>query len=405
MSPAEDEKLSTAEGRMEKDKMIQEMPEQEPEEKVQAKEEEEPVQMKSEEEEPVQMKAEEEEPVQMKSEEEEPVQMKAESGASASPQLSSRLQGAKGGGRPLSGKTRQQMETSIGADFNGVNIHTGADAVEMNKELHAQAFTHGKDVYFNAGKYNPDSSEGKRLLAHELTHVVQQSGPEVQAKHDPIGQKFSHKAGAKSPHKKITGHYDGQTFTLFGDGGELMSTPAQSGRPYTVTEEDAKKCGGNKDDSYMNNPLYVGIRENGPIPEGKFQFSASQMATFDSGDRLKLVTGKHKSFTDPFGNTMHGGDWGPGRVALNPVQIIDAPKGCGDTKKRSGFYLHGGILPGSSGCIDVGNGGLKEVMKHLDGYQGQITISVKYAGGAQKVGWFKRLMGRITYGNPEKKEH
>jgi len=50
----------------------------------------------------------------------------------------------------------------------------------MNKELNAQAFTHGRDIYFNAGKYDPESTQGKKLLAHELTHVVQQTGAKTQ---------------------------------------------------------------------------------------------------------------------------------------------------------------------------------------------------------------------------------
>jgi myosin heavy subunit len=151
-----------------------------------AKEEEEPVQMQydplsprlqraKEEEEPVQMMEGEEEEVQMQEEEEE-VQMKAEAGGSTAGQhLSSRIQSSAGKGRPLPGKTRAEMENAFGVGFDGVNVHTDAEAVQMNKALGAQAFTHGKDVYFNSGKYRPESAEGKRLLAHELTHVVQQS--------------------------------------------------------------------------------------------------------------------------------------------------------------------------------------------------------------------------------------
>lgn len=391
-SSAEDEKLATAEGRMEKDKMIQrsaEAPAKEPEEKLQTM-------------------PEKEEEIKKKPEEEEQIGMKAESGSRgghASPALAARLHGSKGGGRPLSGKTLQHMETAIGADFQSVNIHTDPDAVEMNKSLRAQAFTHGKDIYFNDGKFNPETTEGKRLLVHELTHVVQQGGPEVQPQMDKVGEKFAHTPGAQSPYKKISGHFDGRTFKLLGDGGEIMDASAQSGRPYSVAEKDAKKCGGSTDDSYMNNPMYVGIRDNGPIPEGTYQFFASQMATFGFFDRIKLNLGKNKTFTDPFGNPMHGGDWGAGRVALTPVSIKPGPKGCGNTGSRSGFYLHGGILPGSSGCIDVGNGGYKKVLKHLDGYNGKITITVKYEHGAEKVGWFKRMLGRLTYGDPENQNH
>ena len=94
----------------------------------------------------------------------------------ASSSLESRLQSSKGGGSPLPENTRSQMEGAIGADFSGVRVHTNSSAVQMNKELGAQAFTHGSDVYFNAGKYDTGSTEGQRLLGHELTHVVQQGG-------------------------------------------------------------------------------------------------------------------------------------------------------------------------------------------------------------------------------------
>jgi hypothetical protein len=68
------------------------------------------------------------------------------------------------------------MESAFGADFSGVRVHTGSEAVQMSQDLNAHAFTHGSDVYFNSGKYSPSTTEGGRLLAHELTHTVQQGG-------------------------------------------------------------------------------------------------------------------------------------------------------------------------------------------------------------------------------------
>jgi hypothetical protein len=94
----------------------------------------------------------------------------------ASSNLESQLSSSKGGGSPLPDEVRSFMEPRIGADFGSVRVHTDSEAVQMNRELSAQAFTHGSDIYFGAGKYNPSSSDGKRLLAHELTHVVQQTG-------------------------------------------------------------------------------------------------------------------------------------------------------------------------------------------------------------------------------------
>jgi hypothetical protein len=90
--------------------------------------------------------------------------------------IEGQLNNSKGGGSALDPEVREFMEPRFGNDFSDVRIHTGGDAVQMNKDLHAQAFAHGKDIYFNQGKYNPGSDDGKRLLAHELTHVVQQTG-------------------------------------------------------------------------------------------------------------------------------------------------------------------------------------------------------------------------------------
>jgi hypothetical protein len=86
--------------------------------------------------------------------------------------IESQLNNSKGGGNPLGDEVRGFMEPRFGADFSSVRVHTGDNAVQMNRELGAQAFTHGSDVYFGAGKA-PGNNE---LTAHELTHVMQQTG-------------------------------------------------------------------------------------------------------------------------------------------------------------------------------------------------------------------------------------
>ena len=92
----------------------------------------------------------------------------------ASSDFSSQLSSSKGGGTSLPADTQEKMGSTIGADFSGVRIHTGSEAAKMSNDIGAQAFTHGNNVYFNEGKYNPSSTEGSHLLAHELTHTVQQ---------------------------------------------------------------------------------------------------------------------------------------------------------------------------------------------------------------------------------------
>ncbi|NER12068.1 DUF4157 domain-containing protein [Leptobacterium flavescens] len=89
--------------------------------------------------------------------------------------LESRLQASKGKGSPMSRELQSSMGNAFGTDFSGVRIHTGSDAVQMSRELNAQAFTYGNDIYFNQGKYDTNSSSGKHLLAHELTHTIQQN--------------------------------------------------------------------------------------------------------------------------------------------------------------------------------------------------------------------------------------
>ncbi|MEH2064497.1 MAG: DUF4157 domain-containing protein [Nostoc sp.] len=90
--------------------------------------------------------------------------------------LESQLTNTKGGGSPLADEVRTYMEPRFGNDFSQVRVHTDSAAVQMNRDLSAQAFTHGSDIYFGAGK-NPAKDE---LTAHELTHVVQQTGGKQQ---------------------------------------------------------------------------------------------------------------------------------------------------------------------------------------------------------------------------------
>lgn len=104
------------------------------------------------------------------------IQRSSKESRTAGPQIASSLQSSKGTGRPLPDHTRSWMESRFGTDFSNVSIHTDAKSVQLNRELNAQAFTHGRDIYFNKGKFDPDTDGGKRLLAHELTHVIQQDG-------------------------------------------------------------------------------------------------------------------------------------------------------------------------------------------------------------------------------------
>ncbi len=120
-----------------------------------------------------------EEAVQIKCtecEEEEMLQTKSDEGIVATPSIEKQINSSKASGTNLPDSTNQFMSSAMGADFSGVKIHTGSNAVQMNRQLQARAFTSGSNIYFNSGEYNPGSATGKSLLAHELTHVIQQNG-------------------------------------------------------------------------------------------------------------------------------------------------------------------------------------------------------------------------------------
>ena len=128
--------------------------------------------------------------VQMKEDEDaSPVQAKQFDQAPPAPvnSVASQLKDTKGQGSPLPSDVKTEMETGFGADFSNVKVHTGTKATEMNQSLKAKAFTNKGDIYFNQGKFDPASKDGKFLLAHELTHTIQQgaAAPKSDLKQDP----------------------------------------------------------------------------------------------------------------------------------------------------------------------------------------------------------------------------
>ncbi len=118
------------------------------------------------------------------------VQKQGDGNLKASSDVASRLSSSRGRGSNLDENTRGEMESSIGADFGNVRVHTGSEATQLSQDLGAKAFTHGSDLYFNQGQYNPTSSEGKHLLAHELTHTIQQ-GATIQKQPLRVSQRTS----------------------------------------------------------------------------------------------------------------------------------------------------------------------------------------------------------------------
>ncbi|HJR08371.1 MAG TPA: DUF4157 domain-containing protein [Pyrinomonadaceae bacterium] len=98
-------------------------------------------------------------------------------GTFAPHELHSELSAQQGGGASLSESARSFFEPRFGHDFANVRVHTDSRADSMARSINARAFTIGQDIAFRSGEYAPDSFEGKKLLAHELAHTLQQSAP------------------------------------------------------------------------------------------------------------------------------------------------------------------------------------------------------------------------------------
>jgi len=134
-----------------------------------------PVNTKSIQEQSVKRQTEEEE-IQAKSEITSILRQGVTTEEKASTELESAINSARGSGQPLAPNLQQSMGQAMKVDFSGVRVHTDAKSDQLNQSIQARAFTTGQDVFFRQGEYQPGSRSGQELIAHELTHVVQQNG-------------------------------------------------------------------------------------------------------------------------------------------------------------------------------------------------------------------------------------
>jgi hypothetical protein len=140
---------------------------------------------------------------------------------------------ARGGGQPLEGALQAQMSASLGHDFSGVRVHTDADADQLNQRLLAKAFTTGPDIFFRRGEYNPGSSGSRELIAHELTHVVQQSTGRVRGDQRgmivrPVGDAFEQEAEHAAAQRSESHEKSNAGGATRAEAGPSMATMADS---------------------------------------------------------------------------------------------------------------------------------------------------------------------------------
>jgi len=168
-------------------------------------------------------------------------------------QLQAKLDSSKGSGSPLNDAVKSEMGEKMGADLGDVKIHTDSKAHDMSEGINAKAFTHGQDIYFGQGNFDTDSNQGKELLAHELTHTVQQQNGvnrKVQR-----SMKFEFQTGNKiyAIDKK-----NGKT--------DAVLLPRKFGETSTSFKEDPKNEAGGNQPSYLATGKHGGAAR----PEGNY---------------------------------------------------------------------------------------------------------------------------------------
>ena len=205
------------------------------------------------------------------------------------PNIEDKITTSRGKGQPLSESTRDFMEPRFGADFSGVKVHTDGQADGLNRSLHARAFTTGQDIFFRQGEYNPGSQQGKELLAHELTHVVQQTNT-IQSKANTerlnettIIQRAKHPISVSGGNFGLLAGFDDSYISFstevkaFPETGSNFSIPETTN---TIKGEDLYKGGAEKGNLVVETS-YTAVRDDSFLTGGDKEKEGTFESYFD----------------------------------------------------------------------------------------------------------------------------
>jgi hypothetical protein len=211
------------------------------------------------------------------SEEDEELQTKRTSAADSfvmGDDFEGRVAATRGGGSPLPDNVRSFMEPRFGADFSSVRLHADSEAADLNRQVSAQAFTLGRDIYLGAGKTDVTSASGKQLLAHELTHVVQQGAAStIQRALNPLAQ-FQQEQEEERQHQAAA-----QATALTDNAAEKLDAlqpPADLAHPLAAIQSPA---GNGKQPAGRPQPIEPAAPEQLPARDGQAPLPAAPPVT------------------------------------------------------------------------------------------------------------------------------
>ncbi|HEU0202083.1 MAG TPA: DUF4157 domain-containing protein [Burkholderiaceae bacterium] len=300
---------------------------------------------------------------------------------------------------------RAQLEPAFGADFSRVRLHTDASADRAARAFDARAFTRGADIYFASGEFRPETADGLALLAHELSHVMQQRGPtpvgtrtsahalsDAAAEREADGaardvlagraprvsrrpESIARQGGAKKPPRNIvvySGGYSGSIYVIK-DGAVTYMGRAVSG--HTGSSEWEKGVGPIPTGSYALHPKQTAAtvtKPQGGVCSASAISSGFQEITSDEPQKCEKAS--HYCTIDCAAQFGTGATcytpkscWGARRMKIEGSARVAKPGG--GTVTRSGFYIHGGdhSVAMTSGCIKVFDDTVFDRIRELPG--------------------------------------
>ncbi len=334
-------------------------------------------------------------------EEEQSIQAKREggpTGGEVSAKQTAEIESIKTGGESLRPASRNFFEERFGHDFSRVRIHSDDRAAQSAKGIHAQAYTTGQHIVFGAGHYSPDTHTGQRLLAHELSHVIQQSGgQQIRRKQEPQSKQQSQpKSGAiVFPERELQPGLliEGPSASPAGGGGDPIPPPDEASVSQLPAsgnriQRSAKFVKGIPDP--VINPAEQ-ISEN-KIPDAELYFGRTNF----------LLNGK--SFTSATDAEMNAALKKPGIAYGNTTITV------GDTSQGSGSGSGSGAkpktIPGFECWFDSvrDNEGTNEVKVLKPGSWTHVTEKKNVAGRFSSLKACKKGAGDVTFvlrGDPD----
>lgn len=244
------------------------------------------------------------------------LQRKGGRAVAASGDLESAIHQSHGGGQPLADSIREPMEQEFGGvDFHGVKVHTDAKSDQLNRSIQAKAFTTGQDIFFRKGAYEPGSRGGQELIAHELTHVVQQAGPNGISRNPSVNSlnvatsQFKNSDPASLIQRKVTLEFSDEGLPLTTEIADIKVD-----RPSNPLTQYTDKYGpGNKGDELRHKTAWLeyerGIQER---VKGKTIRKACKNYNLDeSAWSVSNLKKEIQAGADKFMSDLSNYDWGP----------------------------------------------------------------------------------------------